>query len=40
MEKGALPDSINGMAIYLKKHWNGDGKATQQKYHDDFMGWI
>ena len=40
MAPGALPSNIKNMAIYLKKHWNGDGKATPQKYQDDFMGWI
>ena len=40
MADGALPGSPEGMAAYLKKHWNGDGKATADKYYDDFMGWV
>ena len=40
MAAGALPGNPADMAIYLKKHWNGDGKATADKYHDDFMGWV
>ena len=34
-----LPDNINDMAHYLKKHWNGDGKATATKYHYDYIKW-
>jgi hypothetical protein len=39
MAKGALPDNAYDMAVYLKKHWNGDGKATPEKYLNDFAGW-
>ena len=39
MAKGALPDSPPEMAAYLKKHWNGDGKATTEKYLNDFIRW-
>lgn len=39
MAAGALPKDPGDMAIYLKKHWNGDGKATATKYHFDYDGW-
>jgi hypothetical protein len=39
MASGALPKDASGMSHYLKKHWNGDGKATAGKYHFDFMNW-
>lgn len=39
MAPGALPGNAKDMSVYLKKHWNGDGKATPKKYYDDFMGW-
>ena len=40
MAPGALPDRAADMAVYLKKHWNGDGKATPEKYYNDFIGWV
>ena len=40
MAKGALPDNAYDMAVYLKKHWNGNGKATPEKYLNDFAGWV
>ena len=40
MAKGALPNYAGEMAHYLKKHWNGDGKATATKYHYDFNHWV
>lgn len=40
MVPGALPVTAENMAKYLKKHWNGNGKATATKYHYDFMGWV
>ena len=39
MAAGALPSTPFSMAIYLKKHWNGDGKATAEKYLNDFNNW-
>ena len=39
MDKGALPKEPGEMAHYLKKHWNGGGKATATKYHFDYMAW-
>lgn len=39
MVKCALPKDSSEMSRYLKKHWNGDGKATSTKYHSDFMNW-
>ena len=39
MAPGALPKEPGEMAHYLKKHWNGNGKATATKYHYDFMNW-
>lgn len=40
MVTGALPDNSEDMAHYLKKYWNGDGKATATKYHYDFVNWV
>ena len=40
MDKGRLPGNAHDMAIYLKKNWNGDGKATPEKYLNDFAGWV
>ena len=40
MDDEALPNNAKDMAVYLKKNWNGDGKATPEKYHDDFEGWV
>lgn len=40
MAQGALPLNAKDMAVYLKKHWNGDGKATPEKYHNDFLRWV
>jgi hypothetical protein len=40
MAKGALPLNAKDMSVYLKKHWNGDGKATPEKYHNDFLRWV
>lgn len=34
-----LPGDIGDMAVYLKKYWNGGGKATVTKYHFDFKKW-
>ena len=39
MAPGALPKDAVGMSAYLKTHWNGGGKATPDKYYNDFMGW-
>jgi len=39
MASGALPSCEYDMAAYLKKHWNGDGKATADKYLRDYLGW-
>ena len=40
MAAGALPSDAEGMSIYLKKHWNGDGKATPDKYLMDYENWV
>lgn len=40
MAQGALPGNAEEMARYLKKHWNGDGKATATKYHYDYRNWV
>lgn len=40
MAPGALPNNAEDMSIYLKEHWNGDGKATPEKYYNDFIGWL
>ena len=39
MAPGALPDNAPAMAHYLKKNWNGSGKASPEKYHRDFNSW-
>lgn len=39
MAPGVLPKESGEMAHYLKKHWNGDGKATATKYHFDYNNW-
>lgn len=39
MDPGALPDSPPAMAAYLKKIWNGPGKATPEKYLNDWEEW-
>ncbi|QDP63247.1 MAG: hypothetical protein Unbinned1520contig1002_45 [Prokaryotic dsDNA virus sp.] len=39
MAAGALPSDLFDMSEYLKKNWNGPGKATPEKYLHDFMNW-
>jgi len=39
MVPAALPSSPWEMAGYLKKHWNGGGKASTAKYFSDFNTW-
>lgn len=39
MNTDPLPKYPGDMARYLKKYWNGDGKATATKYHSDYMFW-
>ena len=39
MAPGALPNDPAEMAKYLKLNWNGDGKATPEKYHQDYCNW-
>lgn len=39
MVPDVLPKELGKMASYLKKHWNGDGKATATKYHYDYINW-
>jgi len=39
MAPGALPNDPFKMAEYLKLNWNGDGKATPDKYYQDYCGW-
>ena len=39
MDKGALPKDPMEMSKYLKVHWNGDGKATPEKYYRDYINW-
>ena len=36
----SFPSEAESMAIYLKKYWNGPGKATPEKYHSDFLRWV
>lgn len=35
----ALPHDKGDMSHYLKKHWNGGGKATATKYYFDYINW-
>lgn len=40
MVSEAFPDNAEDMSVYLKKHWNGPGKATPARYHSDFLRWV
>lgn len=35
----ALPSDLVDMSKYLKKHWNGPGRATAQDYLLAYLGW-
>lgn len=39
MVSEALPKDPEDMAVYLKKYWNGTGKATASKYFYDYINW-
>lgn len=39
MAQGALPNDSVDMSKYLKKHWNGPGRATAQDYLLAYLGW-
>lgn len=39
MDSAPLPSTPADMAIYLKKLWNGPGKATPEKYLKDWETW-
>lgn len=39
MAPGSLPSNTNELAAYLKKNWNGPGKATAEKYKIDYLNW-
>lgn len=40
MKSGALPDNIDDLSRYLKKHWNSaDGAADEMSYRDDYLKW-
>jgi hypothetical protein len=40
MVPAALPQTPWEMSAYLKKHWNGDGKASKSRYYADFNDWV
>ena len=40
MASGMLPTDTYELAKYLKKNWNGDGKATPEKYQTDYDSWV
>lgn len=39
MDADPLPETPAAMAAYLKRFWNGPGKATPEKYLKDWEGW-
>lgn len=39
MDVNPLPDTPAAMAAYLKRFWNGPGKATPEKYLKDWETW-
>lgn len=39
MDANPLPDTPAAMAAYLKRFWNGPGKATPEKYLKDWETW-
>jgi hypothetical protein len=39
MDPAALPETPADMAAYLKRVWNGPGKATPDKYLNDWEAW-
>lgn len=40
MKDGALPDNIDDLSRYLKKHWNSvAGAASEMSYRDDYLKW-
>lgn len=39
MDANPLPDTPAAMAAYLKRFWNGPGKATPEKYLKDWESW-
>ncbi len=39
MDPNPLPDNPPAMADYLKRFWNGPGKATPEKYLKDWEIW-
>lgn len=39
MVPASIPTEAKLIAHYLKKHWNGPGKATPEKYHIDYTNW-
>jgi len=39
MDLEAIPSDLYGIACYAKRVWNGTGKATPEKYLNDFKLW-
>ncbi len=39
MDANPLPETPAAMAAYLKRFWNGPGKATPEKYLKDWENW-
>ena len=40
MDKNKLPTDIVSMAVYCKSYWNRTGKATPEKYLNDYENWL
>lgn len=40
MDENALPKTIETMADYAKSYWNRTGKATPEKYLNDYNTWV
>lgn len=39
MDKNTLPKTPEAMSIYCKSYWNRTGKATFEKYLNDYRAW-
>lgn len=40
MDENALPKTIQEMADYAKSYWNRTGKASPEKYLNDYNSWV
>jgi len=39
MDKNPLPKTPEAMSVYCKSYWNRTGKATPEKYLNDYRAW-